>query len=144
MQVIKLARITFAVLVALPVLAHAQSQLLPRSEIDALFDNVARQTNTQTSNTKIDEYTTLKLVTYDKGVPVFTYHYVSTVSKKLGRTNLTQAERDAMFVFHQTKTCSSHFRAFMIPYGLNVTHMFEDQKTGRNLITLTYSAKDCP
>jgi hypothetical protein len=143
MQLVNLARNTLLVLITLHFIAHAQEKLPTKTEVDALFENVARQTNSQASNSKVDDFTTLKVVTYDKGVPVFTYHYVSTILKKTGRSDLTQTERDAMFVFHQTKTCNSHFRAFMIPYGLKVTHTFEDQMTGRNLITLTYGSKDC-
>jgi hypothetical protein len=143
MHFVRLASISFGVLLAMPAITRAQEKWPTRSEVDAMFENVARQANSQMSGTKIDEYTTLRAVSYDKAVPVFSYLYASTVSAKTGRLNLNGAERQAMSTYHQTKTCGTHFRPFMKAYGLRVTHIFEDQRTGSHLITLTYSGKDC-
>ena len=123
--------------------ANAQQKLPPRSEIDALLENAVRQGNSQLANTKVDDDTTLVMMTYDKGVPVFSYHYRTMITKRLGRKTLTAAEQVAMRTFHREKTCSSHFKGFMLAYGLQVAHLFEDGTTGRNLLTLTYQGSDC-
>lgn len=123
--------------------ALAQQKLPPRSEVDAVLANAARQGNTQLSNTKVDDDTTLVMMTYDKGVPLFAYHYRTMVTKRLGRKNLNSSEINAMRVFHKEKTCSSHFKGLMLAYGLEVAHVFEDGTNGKNLLTLTYKGSDC-
>lgn len=123
--------------------ADAQQKLPSRSEIDILLENAVRQGNSQLANTKVDGDTTLVVMTYDKGVPVFSYHYRTMVTERLGRKSLTVSEKDAMREFHREKTCSSHFKALMLVYGLHVAHYFEDGTTGKNLLTLTYRGADC-
>ena len=121
----------------------AQQKLPPRSEVDAVLENAARQGNSQLSNTKVDDDTTLVAFTYDKGVPLFAYHYRTMVTKRLGRKTLNASEMTAMRDFHKEKTCSSHFKGLMLAYGLQVAHIFEDGTNGKNLLTLTYRGSDC-
>ena len=133
--------ITLALLTPVP--ADAQNKAPTVEQMHVMFESAAREANSQLSNTRLDDYTVLKLMTYDRRVPVMTYHYTSDVLTALKKTELDPAARRAMFDYHRGKTCGTHFAPFMRVYGLKVAHRFEDAKTGRELITLTIEGKDC-
>jgi hypothetical protein len=126
-----------------PFQADAQDKPPTVEQMHMMFENAAREANAQLSNTRMDDHTVLKLMTYDRRVPVMTYHYTSNVLAALRKTELDPAARRAMFDYHRGKTCGTHFTPFMRVYGLKVAHRFEDAKTGRELITLTIEGKDC-
>lgn len=124
---------------------YGQPQKPPTIEdMHRLLENAARQANSQISNTKLDDYTTLKLMTYDRGVPVMTYHYTSSALQAIGARELNAAARQAMFDHHRSRTCGTQFAPFMRMFGLKVAHRFEDVATGKEVITVTISGKDCP
>lgn len=108
-----------------------------------LLENAARQANSQISNTRLDDNTTLKIVTYDRGVPVMTYFYTSNALQASGAHELTSEAKKAMMDYHRIKTCSTQFSPFMRVFGLKVSHRFEDAKTGIEIITITVTGKDC-
>ena len=57
----------------------SSAQNIPsKPELDAIMQNAAKQMNSQMSGLKVDEYTTLKYVSYDTTPPLFTYFYSST------------------------------------------------------------------
>ena len=123
---------------------YAQAEKRPTIEdMHRLLENTARQVNTQMSNTRIDDYTTLKFVSYDKGVPIFTYYYSSSALQVIGKPKLDEAARKAMYESNREKTCSSFFSPFMRVFGLKVSHRFENIATGRLMIDVILSGKDC-
>lgn len=129
----------------LPGVVLAQSSARPTIEdMHRILGNAAVEANKQLANTRIDDYTTLKLMTYDRGVPVMTYHYTSTVLKATGQKALNAAARKALVDYHRTKTCSTQYVPFMRVFGLQVAHRFEDAATGLELITVTIQGSDCP
>jgi len=56
------------------------------------------------SNTRLDDFTTLKLMTYDRGVPVMTYHYTSSALQGTGAQEFNPAAKRAMIAHHRSKT----------------------------------------
>jgi hypothetical protein len=108
-----------------------------------LLENAARSGNAQLSNTRVDDYTILKLFTYDKTAPQLTYHYSTNVLEAFGPSGISDAGKKAMYDYHKVKTCGTMFKPFMIAFGLLVSHRFEDVATGLEVIRITVSAKDC-
>jgi hypothetical protein len=123
-------------------IASAQN-IPPKSELDAVMQNAAKQMNSQMSGLKIDEYTTLKYVAYDTTPPLFTYFYSSSALTVTNQQSLTTAQLAAMNLFNINKTCTSNFKVLMKPYNLKVAHIMEDSKTGKNFYKLTVSHADC-
>jgi len=121
----------------------AEDKIPSKSEIDSVMQNAVKQMNAQMSGTKIDEYTTLKFVTYDLNPPLFSYFYTSSALTFLKQDNLNQIQTDAIKTFNVTKTCSTQFKPLMKPYNLKVAHIFEDKNTGKIIYKLTVSHLDC-
>jgi len=125
--------------------ATAQPDKRPTIEdMHRILENAAREANGQLANTRLDDLTTLKLMTYDRGVPVMTYHYTSSALQATGQKSLNQAARKAMIDHHRVKTCSTQYVPFMRVFGLKVAHRFEDVSTGLEVITVTVQGSDCP
>jgi hypothetical protein len=123
-------------------IASAQN-IPPKSELDAIMQNAVKQMNSQMSGLKVDEYTTLKYVSYDTTPPLFTYFYSSSALSATNQQSLTNAQLAAMNLFNINKTCTSNFKALMKPYNLKVAHIMEDSKTGKNFYKLTVTSIDC-
>ena len=124
--------------------SNANAEKIPsKSELDAVMQNAAKQMNSQMSGLKVDEYTTLKYVSYDTTPPLFTYFYSSSALSATKQQSLTNAQLTAMNQFNINKTCTSNFKALMKPYSLKVAHIMEDSKTGKNFYKLTVSHADC-
>jgi hypothetical protein len=123
-------------------IATAQN-IPPKAELDAIMQNAVKQMNTQMSGLKIDEYTTLRYVTYDTTPPLFTYFYSSSALSVTNQQTLTNAQLAAMNLYNINKTCTSKFKVLMKPYNLKVAHIMEDSKTGKNFYKLTVTATDC-
>ena len=122
----------------------ALAQNIPsKAELDAVMQNAAKQMNSQMSGLKVDEYTTLKYVSYDTTPPLFTYFYSSSALSVTNQQSLTNAQIAAMNLFNINKTCTSNFKALMKPYSLKVAHIMEDSKTGKNFYKLTVTSIDC-
>jgi len=115
----------------------------PKVELDAVMQNAVKQMNSQMSGLKVDEYTTLKYVSYDTTPPLFTYFYSSSALSATNQQSLTNAQLAAMNLFNINKTCTSNFKALMKPYSLKVAHIMEDSKTGKNFYKLTVTHADC-
>jgi len=125
--------------------AHSQQGKRPTIEdMHRLLDNAARQANTQMSNTRLDDFTTLKIMTYDRGVPAMTYHYTSSALQASAAREFNDAAKRAMVDHHKSKTCGTQFVPFMRVFGLRVAHRFEDTISGKELMTITVTGKDCP
>lgn len=125
--------------------SYSQSQeVIPNiDEMHRVLENAARSGNSQLSNTRVDDYTTLKLFTYDKAVPQFTYHYSTNALGAFGTAGISDAGKEAMHDYHKVKTCATMFKPFMTAFDLLVSHRFEDVATGLQVIQITVSAKDC-
>jgi hypothetical protein len=134
---------SFFVLVALSLNSFAEDKIPSKSEFDAVMQNAVRQMNAQMQGTKIDEYTTLKFVSYDLNPPLFSYFYTSNVLVALKQDNLGRAQIDAMKKYNITKTCSTKFKPLMKPYNFKVSHIFEDKSSGKVIYKLTVSYLDC-
>lgn len=126
----------------LPTLGNTEG-IPTKSELDAVMQNAAKQMNSQMSGLKIDEYTTLKYVTYDTTPPLFTYFYSSSALSVTNQQSLTNVQIAAMNQYNINKTCSSKFKGLMKPYNLKVAHILEDSKTGKNFYKQTVAAIDC-
>ena len=136
---------TLTALLLIIATASAQTDKRPTIEdMHQILENAARDANRQLANTRIDDFTTLKLMTYDRGVPVMTYHYTSSALKATGQKSMTSATRKAMIDHHRAKTCSTQYVPFMRVFGLKVAHRFEDVASGLEMITVTVQASDCP
>ena len=134
-----------AAILAYSAFAMAQTDKRPTIEdMHRLLETAAREANKQLANTRIDDFTTLKLVTYDRGVPVFTYHYTSNILQATGQKSIPQAARKAMIDYHRTKTCATKYALLMRVFGLQVAHRFEDRETGLEIIAVTIQGTDCP
>ena len=127
-----------------PVDSGNQEKIAAVEDMHQVLESAARQANTQLANTRIDDYTTLKFVTYDRRVPVMTYHYNSSVLAVTGEQQISEAGRQAMYDYHRTKTCRTQFVPLMRGSGLQVAHRFEDATTGKMLISMAFSGSDCP
>jgi hypothetical protein len=125
-----------------PTLGIAEG-LPSKSELNAVMQNTVKQMNAQMSGLKIDEYTTLKYVTYDSTPSLFTYFYSSSALSVTNQQTLTIAQITALNQYNINKTCTSKFKGLMKPYNLKVAHILEDSKTGKNFYKLTVSALDC-
>jgi hypothetical protein len=121
----------------------AENKIPSKSELDSVMLNAVKQFNEQLAGLKIDEYTNIKYVTYDKNPPLFTYFYTTTALSYLKKDSLDQAQKDAMRKFNIPKTCSSQMKPLMKPYNLKVDHIFEDKNTGKVIYKLTVSHLDC-
>jgi hypothetical protein len=129
----------------LPNATVAQREIRPTIEdMHRVLENAAQEANKQLANTRLDDYTTLKFMTYDRRAPVMTYHYASTALQITGQKSLNAAARNAMNEYHRAKTCSTQFVPFMRVFGLKVAHRFEDAATGLEMITVTVKSADCP
>jgi len=125
--------------------AGAQSDKRPTiQDMHQILENAAREANKQIANTRIDDFTTLKLMTYDRGISEMTYHYTSSALKATGQKSMSPAARKAMIDHHKVKTCSTQYVPFMRAFGLKVAHRFEDVATGLEMITVTVQSSDCP
>ena len=134
---------SFLFIAALSFNSYAEDNIPSKSEFDSVMLNAAKQTNAQMTGTKIDEYTTLKFVTYDSSPPLFSYFYVSNALSFLKQDKLNQTQIDAMKNFNVTKTCSTKFKPLMKPYNFKVAHIFEDKNSGKIIYKLTVSHLDC-
>jgi hypothetical protein len=122
--------------------AYAE-KIPPKSEMDNALKNMVKQFNSQMPGLKVDEYTTLKFVTYDTTPPLLTYFYSTSALTITNQQSLTNAQLVAMNQFNINKTCTSNFKIFMKHYNLKVAHMMEDNKTGKNFYKLTVTHADC-
>lgn len=122
----------------------ASDQRATVEEMHRVLENAVREANGQLANTRIDDYTTLKFMTYDRRVPVMTYHYASSVLGATREHQISDAGRQAMLDYHRTKTCHTRFAPLMRGSGLQVVHRFEDAATGKVLISMTFRGSDCP
>jgi hypothetical protein len=134
---------SFFILAAFTINSIADDKIPSKSEFDAVMQNAVKQMNAQMAGTKVDEYTTLKFVTYDLNPPLFSYFYTSTTLTVLKQDNLNQMQTDAIKKFNTTKTCSTRFKPLMKPYNFKVAHIFEDKNSGKIIYKLTVSHLDC-
>jgi hypothetical protein len=121
----------------------SQDKIPSKSEFDSIMMNAVKQMNSQMSGVKIDDYTTLKFVTYDLNPPLFSYFYSTSALAALKQSSLNKVQIDAMKKFNINKTCSSNFKPLMKPYNFKVSHVFEDSNSGKILHKLTVSHLDC-
>ena len=122
--------------------AHAQN-IPPKSEMDNAIKNMVKQFNSQMSGLKVDEFTTVKFLTYDSTPPLLTYFYSSSALGATNQQSLASAQLAATNQFNINKTCTSNFKIFMKHYSLKVAHIMEDSKTGKNFYKLTVTHADC-
>ena len=122
--------------------AHAQN-IPPKSEMDNAIKNMVKQFNSQMSGLKVDEFTTVKFLTYDSSPPLLTYFYSSSALSATNQQSLTASQLVAVNQFNINKTCTSNFKIFMKYYSLKVAHFMEDSKTGKNFYKLTVTHADC-
>lgn len=111
-----------------------------KAEVDAVMIKAAKQANEQLVGMKVDEYTKIRFIGFDKKVPVYIYVY----STSIGIDQLNAEQKRAMDVFHINKTCGTNFRPLMKnPYNLKVSHEFEDMRTGKTIYKITIGNKNC-
>ena len=122
----------------------AQTQKPPtRAEIHKILNEAVRQFNSKMTNTKIDEMTIIRMMTYDEATPTMSYHYATTYFAKSKVKKVTPEYIAAIRSFNVEKTCTSQFEPLMRAYGLEVVHSFSDAITGANLVDITVTATDC-
>jgi hypothetical protein len=122
--------------------ANAQNSIPSKSEVDAVMQNAVKQSNIQMSGLRVDEYTTLRLLTYDANKPLLTYFYASSYLRDTNQNSLDQAQMDAIRNFNINKSCSAH-GIIMKQYNLRVAHIFDDSYTGKPIYNITVSRMDC-
>jgi hypothetical protein len=143
MPIVRIEMKAFFVLFMLVAEFSAAEGIPSKTELDAVMQNAVKQMNAQMSGLRIDDYTTLKYVTYDTTPPLFTYFYSSSALSVTKQQSLTNAQLAAMKLFNINKTCTSKFKVLMEPYNLKVAHIMEDAKTGKNFYNLTVTSIDC-
>jgi hypothetical protein len=121
--------------------ANGQEKIPSTAELDSVMQNAVRQMNSQMTGTKVDDYTTLKFVTYDMNPPMLSYFYSSNVLSVLGLATLNKNQIEAMKKVNVNKACS--FKLLMKPYGFKVAHIFSDSNSGKIIYKLTVSYSDC-
>lgn len=115
-----------------------------KAEVDAVMINAAKQGNEQLVGTKVDEYTKIRFIGFDKKIRVFIYLYSTNIMSKFGAAQLNSQQKIDMDVFHLNKTCGSKFRPLMKnPYNLKISHEFEDMRTGKTIYKITIGDRDC-
>lgn len=114
-----------------------------RVEVDKTLNDVVRQFNAKMAGTKVDEITVVKFMAYDESVPMLSYLYGSSYFANTGKRALSSEHAQAVKHFNIEKTCSSEFKQLMGSYGLQVVHSFSDSTTGRNLLDVRVTFRDC-
>jgi hypothetical protein len=122
---------------------RSQSGKPPISELHSAMKNMVMQGNKQLAGSRVDEFTTLRMVTYDEPIPLLSYHYWTDHYTRTGQRNLSESERKRLRAFHIERVCTSKMRVAMREYGLQVGHNFADQSTGRNLLEVRVKYADC-
>ena len=123
---------------------NAQENKIPSiAEFNRLMTDAVKQSNKQISGTRIDEYTIINILTYDEKVPLLSYHYTTSILRKINSTSLNKAGIEAINKYHLGKTCNSTYRSFMKVYGLIVSHTFTDDLTGKEVIKIQIGDRDC-
>jgi hypothetical protein len=112
-------------------------------EIHTILNDMVRQFNTKMGGTKVDDMTTIRMMTYDENGPTLGYFYSISYFEDTGKHHISPQHAKLTRDFNIEKTCSSPFRALMSDYGLKVVHIFSDSTTGRNLLEVRVSSKDC-
>ena len=116
--------------------AFAQKKPPSIEEFHQNFENLVQKINHQTSGSKIDEFTSLKLVTYDRNSTLLTYHQTTHINKNIpldvDNGNLHLVE----------KACRV-YGPFMRHYKLKVKYNFENSETGKLIHSTTVLSKDC-
>lgn len=124
--------------------SHASDES-DKAEVDAGMISASKQANDQLVGTKVDEYTKIRYIGFDKKIPVYIYVYSTSIMSKLGSDQISSEQKRAMDVFHINKTCGTNFRPLMNnPYNLKVSHEFEDSRTGKLVYKIIIGSRDCP
>jgi len=143
-SIYKTAAICLPVAILAAASALAQSQKLPpRAEIDKVLNEAVRQFNVKMSGTKVDEMTSIRIMTYDEATPTIAYHYTTLYLAKNKIKKVTPEYIASIRRFNTEKTCTSQFEPLMRAYGLEVVHSFSDAVTGANLLHITITSVDC-
>ena len=74
---------------------RAQEKMASKAEIDLFhmhMNKMVTMTNAKMGGSKVDDYTTIKYVTYDQNPPVFNYFYTTTALNVLKQNDLSQAQ----------------------------------------------------
>jgi hypothetical protein len=122
--------------------ANAQSNIPSKSEVDAVMQNAVKKTNAQMSGSRVDEYTTLRFLTYDVNPPLLSYFYATSVMRDTNQNSLSQSQIDAIRNFNVNKSCAA-YGIIMKHYNLRVAHIFDDSYTGKPIHKITVSHLDC-
>jgi hypothetical protein len=122
--------------------ANAQNSIPSKSEVDAVLQNAVKKANAQMSGSKVDEYTTLRFLTYDVNPPLLSYFYATSVMRDTNQSSLNQSQIDAIRNFNINKSCST-YGLIMKHYNLRVAHIFDDSYTGKPIYKITVSRMDC-
>ena len=122
--------------------AKAQSNIPSKSEVDAVMQNAVKKTNAQMSGSRVDEYTTLRYLTYDVNPPLLSYFYATSVMRDTNQNSLSQSQIDAIRNFNINKSCAA-YGIIMKHYNLRIAHIFDDSYTGKPIYKITVSRMDC-
>jgi hypothetical protein len=117
--------------------------ILSKSDFRNLMINTVKSVNSQFAGLKVDEHTTLKFVTYDQRLNIYTYVYSSNIMSHLNQSILSAQQKDVMKKYHINKTCTSEFAPLLKPYNFKVSHSFQDKISGKVIYNLTISDADC-
>lgn len=122
--------------------ANAQNSIPSKTEVDAVMQNAVKQANTQMSGSRVDEYTTLRFLTYDVNPPLLSYFYATSVMRDTNQNLLSQSQIDAIRSFNINKSCAT-YGLIMRQYNMRVAHIFDDSYTGKPIYKITVSRMDC-
>ncbi|MBH9553143.1 hypothetical protein [Inhella gelatinilytica] len=123
--------------------SSGKSRPIDISAMHRAMNNMVAVSNKKLAGTRVDEVTTLRMVTYDEGKPTLAYFYFVDFFVNTGRKTMTKAERDNVKNFNVASTCGGKFRPFMTEFGLEVAHHFQDASTGIHLIEIRVKRDDC-
>lgn len=120
---------------------HAYSIEDPqKTKVDTILAKAATEANEELAGTKVDEYTRIRLIGFDKNIPIYIYLYSTSIDSK----PLSAEQIKSMDLFHINKTCGSKFRPLMKnPYDLKVSHEFENMRTGKTIYKIVIGNKEC-
>jgi hypothetical protein len=140
----KLKILGLALLAFAATCAYSQGNKIPsRAELHKIMNDAVKQFNSKMTNTRVDEMTVIRMLTYDEATPTMSYHYATTYFAKSKVKKVTPEYVASIRAFNVEKTCTSQFEPLMRGYGLEVVHSFSDAITGANLVDITVTANDC-
>lgn len=104
----------------------------------------AQAANEQISNLKLDNYTRLRGVFYERESSSFIYYYLTSFPKEHARFKLDVEQAKDLSMSLISKTCNGPFKEYIsAPYYVKVLHIYNDKQTNDQYHKTSVGIKEC-